>query len=187
MALDTTLAGERSDSFVAVAEADTYFSGHYDTTKGVAWAALSTAHKEMMLRQATATINSFNFWSSKHAMVLTGAYNVRVYPTTPYSDVQALQFPRNVDIDTSDSPYIPDDIKWATCEQALYMKTSLNTDAINARAAGLIRERVKADVVEVEQQYAEPGKASVAEAYLSPIAKLLISKYIVNNNRWSRA
>lgn len=187
MALDTTVGGAVSDSFVSLSEADIYFSEHYDTSKGTAWAAMVDPQKEMLLRQATETVNSLNFWESPSPTSASGALNLKNWPVTAYNDTQRLQFPRNIDISgTDDAPFIPQDVKWAVCEQAVFMKTSLNTDVINARSVGLKAESVKAGDVSVSQTFVDGYGSGSADMYVGPIPKLLLSKYVVGARRFKR-
>lgn len=187
MALDTTVAGATSDSLVTTVEASTYFSEHYDTSKGTAWAAMSTSQKEMLLRQATETINSLNFWQSATPSPAGGALNLKNWPVTAYNDTQRLQFPRNIDISgADDTPFIPTDVKWAVCEQAIFMKTSMNTDVINARSVGLRAESVSAGDVSISQTFVDGTPSGSADMFVGPVTKLLISKYIVKAGRFRR-
>ena len=63
MALNTIPADKEADSYISVAEADTYFSDFYygDTV----WSAASTALKEQALKMATKIIDRFRFFHTK--------------------------------------------------------------------------------------------------------------------------
>lgn len=122
MALDATVAGASADSYITVAEADAFAAvrlGRFAEQ----WrdAATTTDTKEDALKQATSDLDAF----------------VRV--TAPYSDLQALVFPRAVDIDASDVAYIPRRVKEACYEQAAYVLATaeLQDDAAERRARGL--------------------------------------------------
>ena len=57
MALDTTVSGSSTDSYVTLAEANTFFQNHkrhFDAT----WDALSDAQKEVHLRDATLALDA---------------------------------------------------------------------------------------------------------------------------------
>lgn len=96
--LDTTIAGVNANSYVTVAEADTYFSLHIDYEK---WNEIQ--NKEKYLVMATKQIDNEIFLFDK--------YNLQ----------QSLEFPRTNNIDENNNPFIPKKIKEATCEQALFL------------------------------------------------------------------
>lgn len=78
MALDTTVSGSSSDSYVTLAEANTFFQNHkrhFDAT----WDALSDTQKEVHLRDATLALDALRDWRGYR----------------PDSD-QALEFPREL-------------------------------------------------------------------------------------------
>lgn len=105
MALTTTLHSATADSYVTLAEADTFFANHYLLAKQTAWDVFSSGQKEMLLRRAC-----------------------QVIETLPLEDQiffrqvvdQALTFPRNADL--VDGIYVmPQIVKDAQCEQAIYL------------------------------------------------------------------
>lgn len=59
MALDTTLGGVSSDSYVTLAQADTY---HLSRGRETAWADLDAEQKEPALREATAYLDARYQW-----------------------------------------------------------------------------------------------------------------------------
>lgn len=122
MALDATVAGASADSYITVAEADAFAAvrlGRFAER----WrdAATTTDQKEDALKQATSDIDAF---------VRIGA---------AYLTVQALAFPRLIDVDDLDVAFIPKRVKEACYEQAAYVLATaeLQDDYAERRARGL--------------------------------------------------
>lgn len=93
-----------ADSFVSVADADTYFGNHGSPS---AWSDLTTAEKESALRYATLWVDRRYAWPGE----------IR-YPETP----QALSFPLETgaeDMQGRELDPVPQAVKDATCEAAL--------------------------------------------------------------------
>lgn len=93
-----------AESYISVADADTYFSNHGSPS---AWTALTTADKESALRYATLWVDRRYAWPGE----------IR-YPETP----QALSFPLEVgaeDMQGRELATVPQAVKDATCEAAL--------------------------------------------------------------------
>lgn len=104
MAIDATVGGADADSFVSVAEADTYHAD--DNVHTTAWAARDTADKEAGLRMATRVIDSMAFIGYRQ------------------TTTQALSWPRyNAYQDgvLISSAIVPDRVKWATAELAEWL------------------------------------------------------------------
>ena len=80
------------NTFVTLNEANNYFNNRPNSTS---WSNLSNSEKEQALQFATLKINSLPFVGSK------------------LSPSQPLEFPRNF------SPQMPNEIKYAVCEEAL--------------------------------------------------------------------
>tara|TARA_R110002126_G_scaffold40616_8_gene119348 strand:- start:1140 stop:1667 length:528 start_codon:yes stop_codon:yes gene_type:complete len=64
MALDATVNGANSDSFITVAVADAYFSNHLYAT---IWDAATTANKEKSLKMATRILDEKCAWTGTRA------------------------------------------------------------------------------------------------------------------------
>lgn len=101
MALITTVGGSTSDSYASIAEADLYFAASSHVLSAT-WLALSTNQKETALRTAARQLNLLNY------------YGCAVTTT------QALKFPRTYKTAFT-STAIPQQIKYAQMEQALYV------------------------------------------------------------------
>ena len=118
MSLDATANGTSANSYVTVADADTYHDSHlYATT----WTAASTANKEKALKMATRILDEKIAWTG-----------------TKTTDEQALAWGRS---DVTDDGYsvsstiVPNPIKNATAEFARHL---IGTDLTgNADGKGL--------------------------------------------------
>lgn len=188
MALVTSLAGYTSDSYVSVVEADNYFINHWDTTKSTAWDALADEQKEGVLKQAVRIIESLPFHEDSTASSVSFVGNIKKNVVTPAVTNQSLSFPRNIDLDANDDLYIPADVKEAQCEQAIFMVSSMSESVIQARMRGLISESIKADTVSVSQSFSSGGggSADIMSMMVSPIAHMLLKKYIIKTTRLKR-
>ena len=118
MALDATINGASSDSFITVAEADAYYDNHlYATT----WDAGTTANKEKALKMATRILDEKCEWSGTRA-----------------TSTQALGWGRSdvvYDGITVSSTEMPIQISNATAEFAGHLLASDLT--VNAEGKGL--------------------------------------------------
>jgi hypothetical protein len=117
MSINTEVGGATANSYISVLDANTYFNYKHNVDQ---WNNLSSAtnataantQKEGLLRQATAEIdNEFRFFEDKY-------YTGQLGDTANY---QALEFPRTSNIDATNTVYIPQIVKDATCEQAIYI------------------------------------------------------------------
>jgi hypothetical protein len=191
--LDATVGGEFSNAFTNIAYADEYFENHYNSVKKAAWQALTDEAKEAALMDATQILEQFNFIvgvlkPTVSDMVYdprTGKFlayvNESVTPTK-YNYFQALQFPRSVDVYTDGTLYIPEKIKRATCEQAVYL-LAFDDSALANRLQGITMDRVSIGqgAISATQEYGLGG------TMLAPTAHQLIRPYLVNTSRVLRA
>lgn len=133
MSLTTTPKSASADSYVSVADADTYLTTYrrYATE----WDDADTAAREAVLRWSTNLLDLHVDWFG--------------YPTT---QTQALRFPRvglvdrdgrNIDQDT-----IPTLLERATAELALALLQRNRTEEPAALGRGI--ERLKVDVIEIK-------------------------------------
>lgn len=156
MALTTTLSGSTSDSYVTVAEADTFFANHYTLAKSSAWSLFSTPQKEMLLVRACQVIESLPLEDSV------------IYRHLPD---QVLTFPRNTDYDTLGAYYVPPAVKDAQCEQAIYL-SALDESAIADQIQGIKFQGIGGGM-SVQTSYVGLGSvvAPMAFALLSPLLR----------------
>lgn len=131
MALDATIGGASADSFVSVADADTYIDTRLNVT---AWTGAATADKERALKSATRELN------------------LLAYQGVRYTTTQALAWPRdgcpNPDASGGEDAFydedvIPERIEIATTELALQYLKAGTTDLSEADPqAGVIRKKI---------------------------------------------
>lgn len=120
MALDVTVGGEDSNSYLTVLEADAYFLTRLG---GSLWAdaATTTARKEAVMITATRKINNLGFYGCK------------------ISEFQALAFPRYAyqsrsgvwDVDSDGNTIIPVEVGYAELECALWLLKNEGDEAIS--------------------------------------------------------
>tara|TARA_R100000935_G_C2841205_1_gene171154 strand:+ start:4867 stop:5373 length:507 start_codon:yes stop_codon:yes gene_type:complete len=108
MAIDATIAGTSSDSYITVATADAYHATHlYVTT----WTAATTDNKERSLKMATRLLDERITWRG-----------------TKNTDAQALRWPRasvtDNDLYSVAVDIIPEPIQNATAEFARHLLVS---------------------------------------------------------------
>lgn len=189
VALDDTLSGETSNTFCSVDYADDYFDNHYSVAKTTAWQALSDGQKEQLLIQACRIINKCKFtetstnhdydysleWRRDMNAVVTVNKSTRPFK---YTYTQALQFPRNLDYLTDGTYFIPDEIKMAQCEQAIYLAT-VDDSSLTSIGQGLKRESVTVGEITLSQTYSDN---SASAGLISPMAKELITPYLIRSN-----
>ena len=119
MAIHKSIGTSTADSYVSTASADAYFlakenSDAWDRIENASTGTLSaTTRKENLLKQATREIDkSLRFYEGKYYDYPIGNTNY-----------QALEFPRSSNIDDNSNLYIPDEVKFAEYEQALWIMT----------------------------------------------------------------
>ena len=120
MVLDATVGGPAANSYLDVAAAD-LLNAERRGSFAATWAAADTPTKEKALIQATADIDA----------------NVSAVPA--WDADQLLLFPREIDVDDDDLPYLPARVKLATYEQAIYLVANITLleDAARRRARGM--------------------------------------------------
>jgi hypothetical protein len=190
MALDATLMGENANSYVTVLEADTYFSNHFNALKSSTWDALDFSVKEQTLTQACWDLEQFRYtvkgdpshavlkWDSKQGRFT--AYSTPSKTPVPYSIYQALQFPRNVDFKSTGTIYIPERVKMAQYEQAMYL-INLDETALSNRLQGINLDRVTIGEITVTQEYAYQGTT------MSVLAYEWLKPFFLRTSRYDRA
>jgi hypothetical protein len=150
VALDATVGGPSSNSYLTVAEADAYFDTRLFST---VWTSATTQQKEAALIQATRTIDAkvTQPWTFEN---LPDGFTIRrvallgpdqkaftVWNGEPASSTQALAWPRTGMVDKLGNELaddvIPQGLKDAVCELALLLLQSDRTVENPAAVAGL--------------------------------------------------
>jgi len=185
MALTTDIAGEFSDSYVTIAEANQYFASHWSTAKESAWSSLSVAQRERVLKFAANIIDTLRIHDVDYgsgplppALRADGALSYSVHRLDM---VQRLGFPRNVDVDSTGTAYIPTEVKDAQCEQAVFLLTADET-AMSNYLSGIAEEAVSAGPVRVYTRYADGASASM----IAPMTMELLRPFVRPTRRMKR-
>lgn len=131
MALDATVSGLQSNSYITVAEADAYFA---NTLRKDSWMAVSS--KEAALCDATSYLDVFDWLGSKSV------------------NEQSLAHPRS-GLGGYSSDDIAKPIKDAACELALYLVE--NSDSFTEKDTTTM---VKVAVIQIEKKLKEFGSYS---------------------------
>lgn len=161
LTLNTTIAGEAANSYVDVLFADEYLESHFLTTLADAWANLDDNQKVTALIGACRVIETARF-------TVQGVGSANSLPTR-YVTTQALQFPRNIDVSVALTPYVPEPIKWAQCEQAVYL-VSLDTTVLANALKGIWADTLQVGDVRMHQNIRVGGSAyaPLALEYVKP-------------------
>jgi hypothetical protein len=186
MALDATVGGSSSDSYVTVNEADTFFSSHYQTAKTSTWSVLSSAQKEAVLRRATQILDSLRILDTEYGAgaLPTSLVAYEGYELTIHRQLvnQRLQFPRNIDIGVNDIAFVPQNVKDAQCEQAVFL-INFDDSSIATQMAGIKVETVAAGSVRVRNEYTGTSLGSS----LAPMALELMREFLRPTRRMQRS
>jgi len=147
------------NSYLSVADADTYFSDRLNST---IWDNESDDNKSASLIQATKFIDTKQFLGNR------------------YVDAQSLSFPRSglyVDSILLDEDTVPQDIKDAVCEFAIYLLQDDYTapndlDSFNAVSIGTISISVKDDYTSGIKTY-PPAVVTILGQYTDNSVRLV--------------
>lgn len=187
--LNNTISDEFANSYVDLEEADDFWASHHSTTKSDTWSELTDEQKTSLLITACSLIEMVRFTEPTQqesflSNSIAGRTLFRDYgrPFTirpcRYSPTQALQFPRNLDVNTEDNtPYIPEPIRRAQCEQAMYTYT-FDDSIIASRMQGVQREGVTLGEMRISTTFRDGSIGSS----LSPVALDLIRRYILKSS-----
>lgn len=195
--LNAKVGGTHTDgtnSYVDVAYADDYFANHWNSTFVTAWDGVDDQPKANLLVAAARVIESARFtnivvhtdwrfhrYYNRLTMQIMNFQLLR--EPVKFYFYQLMQFPRNLDIDpTTGALYIPEAIKMAQCEQAMYMLT-FDESALSNRIQGVTNDTISIGrgQIHLNQQYGSEG------SMFAPTAYEMIKPYLVRNVRTRRA
>jgi hypothetical protein len=192
MALDATVGGAASDSYVTLVYADAFFAGHYSLAKASAWAALTVPQKESALRRACTVLDTIRVLDTELG---SGALPIALVQRDTFDLTlhrlefgQLLSFPRNIDlIPGTYTGYIPNAVLESQCEQAIYLLT-FDESVIVSRLSGLNHLTVQAGSVRVSQGFAGSGAGGSGGAtYLAPMVIEMMRPFFRKTTRIARA
>ncbi len=191
--LNSTLSDPEANSYVSIAYADEYWSINYQASKAIAWAALTTNQKTSVLISATRILETIRFVNPRGRYE---DYNYRwdritgtvrqfyVDDETPgrYDRLQSLQFPRHIDIDEAGATFVPEPVKQAQCEQAVYLLTVDDT-ALTNMMQGIVQDAIKVGNISIRQKFAEGKQGSI----LAPMSLQFLEPFMLRSIRLRRA
>lgn len=198
LTLDNLLSGEASNSYVDIDYADEYWTDHYDSTKIDTWSAISDEGKTTLLILACRMIEKYRFTNKSYppnleilqedsARAAIVAVNLNNFEAFKYDFDQKLQFPRNIDIDTSGTAFIPEEVKIAQCEQALYIK-DYDTTSITKALSGIAAESVGLGRGAITKSVTYTGKGgTTVVTMLAPVPVELLEPLMLRRTRLRRA
>lgn len=182
MALDETIGGSTSDTYITLAEADAYFDAHWLAAKTTTWETLSDPQKESVLKMATLIIDGCRFLDQDYGAPVGPLTALTLFIPTHYVvsrqfTGQKRTFPRNIDIDDAGAAFIPQEVLDAQCEQAIYMM-AIDEAALINQLMGISEEAAGAGGVRIYQNFAG-GRGSM----LAPMANELLRRFYRFSNR----
>jgi hypothetical protein len=157
----TTILVVGTNTYISLADAETYFTDRLNITT---WSAATDANKNKALLMACKIIDD------------------QRYMGQPFNYLQSMAFPRYGLKTRQNQPIptlaTPDDVKWAQCEQALFiLDQSGNEDATSERRQ-LIREGViEMRIGDYSETYKD-NKSGAVSYSLCPMAKERLLPYL---------
>jgi len=174
VAIEATVGGENSNSYITLAEAEAYFA---ERLHADAWAGASEADKEKALLTACRRIEAHRLQVHRRPYGfpydLPNALDRPADPLAPADPDQALSFPRQRDLDQSGNYAIPDQVKQAQCEEALAL---LAQGAEQERRRSLQATGVKSFSVDGLSETYETGAAR--QMLISAEARSLLAPFV---------
>jgi hypothetical protein len=192
LTLDTSISGKFANSYVDVAYCDDYWTTHYSETKADLWLGLSAAQKTSTLVQACNVLERFKFTEGGFLRPSdyfhsefnrnTGLVVQMTFDRRPIKAgyLQKLQFPRSLDYTEEGTFYIPEPVKMAQCEQAVYL-LSFDDSVLSNRLQGVTQDSLAVGTVRTAQNVASGGTA------LAPMAMEFLFPYFVRSTEIRRA
>jgi len=171
--IDATIAGATANSYVTLAEAETYFATRLNIA---AWSAAVEANKQKALLTACRRIESCRLRSHRRPYGYPSALAMDELEVT--SATQALAFPRYRDRNPSSGAYIiASAIKHAQCEEALALLSRGDTDE---RRRALQLQGVRSFAVDgLSESYGDAPASQVASQPLDSVeAQRLLMPYL---------
>lgn len=183
MTLDATMSGENANSYVTRAYANTYFADHYVADKVALWDTFTDSQKDLLLIHATIFgLENIVCVGKRQDLSLgeleyipnvgVGIFYLDSSTPIPYSAYQALQFPRNVDISSNGTIFIPEDVKVAQCEQAIHL-AGQDEEVLQNSFNGLKSESISIATIKFSQDFDTNRQTSS----ISPTVFQLLKKY----------
>lgn len=138
-----------TDSYVTLAECETYLAEHYLSSDLTAWDATTDADKEVLLRRAAQTIDRQPLQGFKSVSTQTMQFPRMMYSDFYYTTESTLRRDENWYIQTE----VPEAVKDAQCEIALSAlsgtpeRVSMAREGVRSYRLGNLSETLSADAV----------------------------------------
>lgn len=184
--LNTTLGDEKANSYVDTDYADAYWDQHWDVNSAAQWNALSDTQKAGLLVQACRNIETLRFTepvdalAEFHLVYDSRNQQIRSAKTNfsrpqKYWYQQHLQFPRTLEVTMGGVVYIPEEIMFAQCEQAVY-RLNFDQTLLANRLQGLSHEVINVGGVQISQKLEAKG------SMISPVALDYCKPYLLKTS-----
>lgn len=182
LTLNDTVGDADANSYANLVFSDDYWDNHYSTVKRDQWRALNDDQKVTALIHACRVIETARYTVQRppesnprliynRVSGLVAPVNTSLIPVK-HTSTQKLQFPRNIDVDAADVPFIPEDAKTAQCEQALYLLT-YDDSAVANRLRGVVQDALAVGNIKTQQTFVTGGSA------FSPVALEMVRNYMI--------
>lgn len=179
-------ADEYANSYVDVPYADAYWDQHWDVNAAAQWSALTDARKTSLLVQACRIVETLRFTeqvdplSEYHLVYDSRNQQIRSAKTNfgrpeKYYFQQKLQFPRTLEVHMNGQIYIPEEIKFAQCEQSTYM-LNFDQSILANRLQGVSHDSINVGGIQISQKLEARG------SMLSPVAYNYCKPYLLRRN-----
>jgi hypothetical protein len=186
LTLNATLADEKANTYVDLTYANDYWTQHIDSVSAAQWAAYSDAQQTLLLIQACRVIETLHFTepvdplADFHLVYDSRNQQIRSVKTNygrpqKYNYYQHLQFPRTLDVYSDGSLYIPEEIKMAQCEQAIYT-ANFDPSILATRLQGVTHDVINVGGVSLSQKIDANG------SMVSPLALQFCKPYFIKSN-----
>lgn len=181
--INDTMSDEYANSYCDQVYADSYWAQHWDTVSAAQWAALPDNTKAGLLVQACRLVETLRFTepvdplSEYHLVYDSRSQQIRSLKTNfgrpeKFLFQQKLQFPRTIEVDMQGVVFIPEEIKFAQCEQTIYIINFDQTILAN-RLQGISHDALNVGGVSISQKLEARG------TMLSPVAYNFCKPYLL--------
>lgn len=186
LTLDTTIAGEKANSYIDANYLSDYWGAHYDTVTAGKVALLTDDQVTQTLIQATRIIETLHCTepvdplSDWHLVYDSRNQQVRSVKTNygrpqKWNFYQRLQFPRTTDIYSDGTLYLPPEVQIAQAEQVGYIINFDPTIMAN-RLQGVSHDSINVGGVAISQKLEPNG------SMLSPVAYQFMKPFLIRSN-----
>lgn len=186
LTLDTTIAGEKANSYIDANYLSDYWGAHYDTVTAGKVALLSDDQTTQTLIQAARILETLHCTepvdplSDWHLVYDSRNQQVRSVKTNygrpqKWNFYQRLQFPRTTDLYSDGTLYIPPEVQIAQAEQVGYM-INFDPTIIANRLQGVSHDSINVGGVAISQKLEPNG------SMISPVAYQFMKPFLIRSS-----